>query len=426
MSERPEHRHHHHHHHRSGSSSGSLKKKYKRIWKKHKASIINVGLILLALLVIAIIVLSQNGLHAKKNVETTVQQPVEQSVITANAIHLEAPLFTKEICLVGASAQDYMSSSPGTAEKVIGKYREEAFVRQDVGYPVTLPFAVEGLPEGCNLKSIRVEVSEYADMSAPRVLDLKPEARSASIHHLKTGMQYYYRIGLHLADGNVTSVQGSFRTADTPRILSVDGIVNVRDVGGWKTVDGKTIRQGLLYRGSELDGAVEPAYKLSNSGLQTMLTVLGIKTELDLRSSSVNSVETHALGANVEHTYYSALMYDGCFTEEGKEAVRALFADLANERNYPAYMHCTYGADRTGTMCYLLGALLGMSEEDLIREYELSVLYHERVQLDQLQLLIDGLAVYDGDTIQEKVETYLLSVGVSAAQIAQIRQIFLA
>ena len=36
------------------------------------------------------------------------------------------------------------------------------------------------------------------------------------------------------------------------------------------------------------------------------------------------------------------------------------------DASYPIYMHCTYGMDRTGTMCYLLGALLGMSEEDIV------------------------------------------------------------
>lgn len=104
---------------------------------------------------------------------------------------------------------------------------------------------------------------------------------------------------------------------------------------------------------------------------------------------------------------------------------RKLFADLANENNYPMYMHCTYGKDRTGTVCYLLQLLLGVSEEDAYKEWELSVLLDGRVDYDSMEKYISTLKTLNGDTMQEKVENHLLSIGVTQTEIESIRRILL-
>ena len=87
-------------------------------------------------------------------------------------------------------------------------------------------------------------------------------------------------------------------------------------------------------------------------------------------------------------------------------------------------MHCTYGRDRTGTICCLLEALLGVSEEDLWREYQLSALDEKYLDssFDRFMVALDNL---EGDTLQQKTENYLLSIGVTAEEIASIREIFL-
>jgi protein tyrosine/serine phosphatase len=83
-------------------------------------------------------------------------------------------------------------------------------------------------------------------------------------------------------------------------------------------------------------------------------------------------------------------------------------------------LHCTYGCDRTGTVCYLLEALLGVSRGDCLRDYGLSNLRPENIQAVE-----NGLANYEGDTLKEQAESYLLSCGVSEYQINSIRNIFL-
>ncbi|MBQ9116367.1 MAG: hypothetical protein IJY04_05040, partial [Clostridia bacterium] len=76
-------------------------------------------------------------------------------------------------------------------------------------------------------------------------------------------------------------------------------------------------------------------------------------------------------------------------------------------------------------MCYLLEALLGVSDEDLRKEYELSAFKDSYANYEDFAVLVARINMLDGSTTQEKVENYLLSVGVSAAEINSIRNIFL-
>jgi hypothetical protein len=88
-------------------------------------------------------------------------------------------------------------------------------------------------------------------------------------------------------------------------------------------------------------------------------------------------------------------------------------------------MHCTHGKDRTGTVCYLLEALLGVSDSDLRKDYELSVFTYSKLDFEEFAVFVDRIDRMEGARTQEKVEGYLLSVGVTADEIASIRSIYL-
>ena len=164
---------------------------------------------------------------------------------------------------------------------------------------------------------------------------------------------------------------------------------------------------------------------LAQNGFNDMIEVLGIKTDMDLRSPENGLPGTYILGTNVEHIYYDVQMYASIFTDEGKESVRAVFSNLAKPEKYPVYLHCTHGLDRTGTICFVLEALLGLSEEDAIREYELSALIHKGISREYINVLKDILNSYEGETFSQRAENYLLSTGVSTEEIASIKDIFL-
>ena len=180
---------------------------------------------------------------------------------------------------------------------------------------------------------------------------------------------YYWKV---VGDNGEQSASDQFHVADLPmRVLTVEGAANIRDVGGWETLDGKKIAYGKLYRGGMLNGH-NGGPKLTMEGIYTMSERLGIRLELDLRSSSDNSGQ-NANYFNVEAPYEMLPIgqYDNILSSGStKSALKRIFELLADESNYPIYYHCNAGADRTGTLTFLINGLLGVSYEDLTRDFE--------------------------------------------------------
>ena len=73
----------------------------------------------------------------------------------------------------------------------------------------------------------------------------------------------------------------------------------------------------------------------------------------------------------------------------------------------------------------VLGLLLGMEEEDIIREQELSALCHGGSNVEELEEFLSAIEQFPGNNLTEKVENYLLSLGVTREEIQSIRQILL-
>jgi hypothetical protein len=191
--------------------------------------------------------------------------------------------------------------------------------------------------------------------------------------------------------------------------------------GGWKTLDGKTIRQGLVYRGCSID--IE--HTLTEEGFATLRDTLGIKTELDLRApNEVPATHTESvLGPDVRYVF---LPIDAYY-EVQTEYCRDFFNLMADETAYPVYLHCVAGADRTGTFCFLLGALLGVPLEDLYRDYEMTQLSEPPLRSrynESVRRFLDRLSCY-GQNVHEQVEGFALACGVSEETIARIRTLLL-
>ena len=334
---------------------------------------------------------------------------------------LSVSVFTEEQPLIKPIAQTFIDSK----DCDVALFYEENAVngRMDIGEPVKVSYTLEGVDKVV-LKSATVALADNAGMKDAQVFEDAELIGYVEFWNLYANTEYFYEVTLELTSGNSMKASGSFKTADTPRMLNVEGLVNVRDFGGRKTTSGQRIKQGLLYRGSEMDGSVEEAYAITADGVDTMLNDFHIQSDLDLRTKQ-NDTGVLPLGNGVNRTFFEMVAYEDCFTMRGENLVRKVFVQLADEKNYPTYLHCTYGLDRTGTVCYLLGALLGMSEEDLETDYRLSALALGRLTDDAYGEFKTKLATYEGETLQEKTENYLLSAGVTKQEIAAIRAIFL-
>jgi len=358
-----------------------------------------------------------------ESTEPPVQEPTVPETVPPMQIQVSPD--QTEVLLIPQKVQAFtLRDLTRPLEDDIYNYKA-AHRRLDTGVPVTLSVKITNIPQGVAVTSIVFTLADNEDLTNGQIYRPAGNQSSVKVPFLLANKQYYYRICISFSDGTTRVLETSFRTAAAPRLLSVDGIVNVRDIGGWKTANGSVIRQGLLYRGSELDGAVKSEYKLTAEGLRQMRQYLGIRTDMDLRSPAEIGQFTYPLGEDVTHSVYDARPYTAMFHSPGRAAVLKIFTDLANPDNYPVYMHCTYGADRAGTVCFLLEALLGVSEEDLQREYELSTMCYTWVDSYGYRTMVEQLKTWQGDTLQEKAETFVLYCGVTREQIDQIRQILL-
>lgn len=320
-------------------------------------------------------------------------------------------------------AWDYLAASKG---KDVADYKERM---ENPNRDVTLnwDFTLSELPDKYVLHLIAD--GDYTD---ERKIELEADVTSYPLDNLYKDTDY---------DVCVTYVKGetemvlemSFKTTDLgPRVMRVDGIYNVRDVGGYMTDSGKMTAQGLLFRGGALRKYNNYNSVLTEEGERVMREILGIKTDLDVRGfcEESNWAEESPIG-DAELVYHKLIAYHEIF--DVPESVRAIFSLLADPDSYPLYFHCSGGADRTGTLAFLINALLGVSEEDLIHDYEFTTfsIYGERnskpgTQYGQnFQSFLNILNTYEGNNLKEKTESYLLSIGVTEAEIASIRDILI-
>ena len=241
----------------------------------------------------------------------------------------------------------------------------------------------------------------------------------------------------------------SFAMADAaPRWIDLEGRTgNVRDLGGWRTEDGRRVRRGLLFRGEAFNdnsaNAEEPgARRLTLEDADFLVRTLGIRTELDLRTRfELATMDASPLGPSVRYVHRSSLAYPEIFTPDGMKAMAENFRLLCDRTNLPAYFHCIAGADRTGALAYVLNGVLGVAREDLARDWECTFypavpdVVKENfgpVDIDgtywrSLSFFDRGFARYakEGDALKDRIAAYLVACGVTEAEIARFRSIML-
>ena len=189
-------------------------------------------------------------------------------------------------------------------------------------------------------------------------------------------------------------------------IVRIDykGLRNTRDLAQFETVDGKKLKKGILYRSGRID-------KMSQRRIKKFLETYNIKTIIDLRTQVEVSESKHFFYPKYVDYYHipvlnqqffgitheinkmsKAMMeqrkkltssYSGedymiemyksiVFEPSSQRHFATIFDVLATESEGAVLYHCTSGKDRTGILSLFLLTLLGVSEKDILDDYEIS------------------------------------------------------
>lgn len=177
--------------------------------------------------------------------------------------------------------------------------------------------------------------------------------------------------------------------------IKLEGAYNFRDIGGYITVDGKKVKEGLLYRSDELS-------KLTEKDIE-ILIAHNIKTIVDYRGEAerVNNEDKAIEGAKVVYLdpkadvaamasnenikdmhktidsltakkAYQLMMEQNrqfVLADSSKKAYRQLLDLILDKDNCPLVQHCRGGKDRTGYGVAIILLLLGVSKETVLEDY---------------------------------------------------------
>lgn len=210
------------------------------------------------------------------------------------------------------------------------------------------------------------------------------------------------------------------RLPEPPRMLKLENVWNVRDIGGWEC-DGGTVRFAKVFRGARLNNVS------SSSADATALAGFGIKLDLDIRDSG-NATGSTPIPNCAYRSVPIVNAYAQMLSSEPAAAAAACQAAMQSVVDgNPVYIHCASGSDRTGCICAMLEAVLGVSDRDIDRDYELTNfsdyedLTGRKRSGGSWTGFMDAIAAYGAGSTKMNVVTFLRQYGVTVELIDAFR-----
>ncbi|MEU3455793.1 tyrosine-protein phosphatase [Micromonospora sp. NPDC006766] len=172
---------------------------------------------------------------------------------------------------------------------------------------------------------------------------------------------------------------------DTPHRNPFPALFNFRDVGGLTGHDGRKVCCSRLYRSDSL-------HRIDETD-RAAFTALGIRTVIDLRRPSEVARDGRVPAydgltyrhIHPEHENWADIPYDpeeslarwladryAALAQTGTTGLAEAVGLIADSANAPVVVHCVAGKDRTGIVCALTLAVLGVADEDIAADYALS------------------------------------------------------
>lgn len=239
--------------------------------------------------------------------------------------------------------------------------------------------------------------------------------------------------------GDLKSVQfGGETKGSSLRLLNIEGTENVRDLGGWEC-DGGHVGYGRILRGGGLDYQYR---HLTEKGRLQLYE--GLKCRMQINTTQREGSK-YIDRPDVSYVYAPIEQYQ---LESNKVSMKTIIENIIRYTSKPSdpntnpittrdgnfssvYIHCDLGKDRTGTVCIILLSALGVSESDILKDYDISYFFYSVNKEDNINYLfpravdlINDLKNYTGGngTLKGGAEAYLLDCGLSSEQINIFRR----
>lgn len=266
-----------------------------------------------------------------------------------------------------------------------------------------------------------------ADYTVSHIAEYAPATESAAnyrpIGKAIDGVTYYNNVPNAKTPFATDNAAGTVKPLDALRWINTPAW-NVRDLGGW-ACDGGKVKYGLLIRGG----------KLAATDRSVIVGELGVQHDLDLRgregggSGDEPEMTESPLGSDVYYTRTQQYAWYALTPAATWKTYLKCVFDAVSHRE-PVYFHCTAGADRTGTLACVLEGLLGMSQSDIDKDYELTSFYSgtgsdsaaRRRNESDWQGLINAINAKEGSSFRDKCIAFAAELGFTAAEINAYRK----
>lgn len=328
------------------------------------------------------------------------------------------------------AVRDYMADAQRTYTQnddykvsVVTKYNNSDIYGKKLYWPNGKLVTWEPTVPPEEIKEILITVGEREDYKGAYTFNPdENDVSSYMIRNLLPNRLYYYKVEEIRVDGMVTQMaHGKFRTEGQVRMIQVRNNSNIRDLGGWPTQYGVPVKYGRLYRSGSLE-------RTTRQGRHDFVDNLGVVAELDLRHEVKRT--TSCLGEDKDYLRISHGMYLSGIKEKNDVYVtdlRWVIMRLHEGKNVD--WHCAIGCDRCGTLSFLVEGLLGLSELDLCRDYELSTFSlsrkNKRVR-SPLKSMLNHIRTFGPkDDLAKCFYNYWLSIGMEKRELDYFLHIML-
>ena len=328
------------------------------------------------------------------------------------------------------AVRDYMADAQRTYTQnddykvsVVTKYNNSDIYGKKLYWPNGKLVTWEPTVPPEEIKEILITVGEREDYKGAYTFNPdENDVSSYMIRNLLPNRLYYYKVEEIQVDGTVTQMaHGKFRTEGQVRMIQVRNNSNIRDLGGWPTQYGVPVKYGRLYRSGSLE-------RTTRQGRHDFVDNLGVVAELDLRHEVKRT--TSCLGEDKDYLRISHGMYLSGIKEKNDVYVtdlRWVIMRLHEGKNVD--WHCAIGCDRCGTLSFLVEGLLGLSELDLCRDYELSTFSlsrkNKRVR-SPLKSMLNHIRTFGPkDDLAKCFYNYWLSIGMEKRELDYFLHIML-